>query len=104
MMQVQADVGISVESAADITKELADIALLDKSIEVIRDGVMEGRKTFMNTLKYIFIATSANFGNMLSMAVASFILPFLPLLATQVLLNNFLSDIPALAIGTITRH
>ena len=95
-----ADVGISVDSAADITKELADIVLLDKSLEVIRDGVMEGRKTFMNTLKYIFITTSANFGNMLSMAVASLMLPFLPLLATQVLLNNFLSDIPALAIGS----
>ena len=95
-----ADVGISVDSAADITKEVADIVLLDKSIEVIRDGVIEGRKTFMNTLKYIFITTSANFGNMLSMAVASLILPFLPLLAAQVLLNNFLSDIPALAIGS----
>jgi Mg2+-importing ATPase len=94
-----ADVGISVDTAADITKDVADIVLLDKSIDVIRDGVMEGRKTFMNTLKYIFITTSANFGNMLSMAVASLILPFLPLLATQVLLNNFLSDIPALAIG-----
>jgi Mg2+-importing ATPase len=95
-----ADVGISVESAADITKEVADIVLLDKSIEVIRDGVIEGRKTFMNTLKYIFITTSANFGNMLSMAAASLVLPFLPLLAAQVLLNNFLSDIPALAIGS----
>lgn len=95
-----ADVGISVDTAADITKDVADIVLLDKSIEVIWDGVMEGRKTFMNTLKYIFITTSANFGNMLSMAVASLILPFLPLLAAQVLLNNFLSDLPALAIGT----
>lgn len=95
-----ADVGISVDTAADIAKEVADIVLLDKSIEVIRDGVMEGRKTFMNTLKYIFVNTSANFGNMVSMAVASLILPFLPLLAAQVLLNNFLSDIPAMAIGT----
>ena len=94
-----ADIGISVESAADITKELADIVLLDKSIEAISEGVMEGRKTFANTLKYIFITTSANFGNMLSMAAASLILPFLPLLASQVLLNNFLSDIPAMAIG-----
>lgn len=95
-----ADVGISVDSASDIAKEVADIVLLDKSIDVIYDGVIEGRKTFINTMKYIYVNTSANFGNMLSMAVASLLLPFLPLLATQVLLNNFLSDIPALAIGT----
>lgn len=94
-----ADVGISVDTGSDISKETADIILLDKSIEVIKDGVMEGRRTFMNTLKYIFVTTSANFGNMLSMAAASLWLSFLPLLADQVLLNNFLSDIPALAIG-----
>lgn len=95
-----ADVGISVDSAADIAKEVADFVLLDKSIDVIREGVVEGRKTFMNTLKYIFVNTSANFGNMVSMAIVSLILPFLPLLASQVLLNNFLSDIPALTIGS----
>jgi Mg2+-importing ATPase len=94
-----ADVGISVDCGSDIAKEVADIVLLDKSIDVIKEGIMEGRRTFMNTLKYIFVTTSANFGNMLSMAAASLWLPFLPLLADQVLLNNFLSDIPALAIG-----
>lgn len=94
-----ADVGISVEGAVDVAREAADIVLLEPGLDVIRRGVEEGRVTFANSLKYIFTTTSANFGNMLSMAAASVVLPFLPLLAKQVLLNNFLSDIPALAIA-----
>jgi P-type Mg2+ transporter len=95
-----ADVGISVESAVDVAKEAADIVLLERDLGVLIEGVREGRRTFANTLKYIFITTSANFGNMLSMAGASLFLPFLPLLPTQILLNNFLSDFPAMAIAT----
>ncbi len=95
-----ADVGISIENAVDVAKEAADLVLLDRNIDVIREGVIEGRKTFMNTLKYIFVTTSANFGNMFSMAIASLILPFLPLLPVQILLNNFLSDLPAISIAS----
>jgi Mg2+-importing ATPase len=95
-----ADVGISVDSAVDVAKEAADIVLLERDLGVLIEGVREGRRTFANTLKYIFITTSANFGNMLSMAGASLFLPFLPLLPTQILLNNFLSDFPAMAIAT----
>jgi Mg2+-importing ATPase len=95
-----ADVGISVSTAVDVAKEAAVIVLTEKNIDVILSGVMEGRRTFMNTLKYIFVTTSANFGNMFSMALASLFLPFLPLLPVQILLNNFLSDIPALAIAS----
>jgi Mg2+-importing ATPase len=95
-----ADVGISVESAVDVAKEAAEIVLLERDLGVLIEGVREGRRTFANTLKYIFITTSANFGNMLSMAGASLFLPFLPLLPTQILLNNFLSDFPAMAIAT----
>lgn len=94
-----ADVGISVDTAVDVAKEAADFVLLKHNLDVIRRGVEEGRHTFANTIKYIFIATSANFGNMLSMALASLYLPFLPLLAKQILLNNFLSDIPAMGIA-----
>lgn len=94
-----ADVGISVDQAVDVAKEAADIVLLRHDLEVLRDGIDEGRHTFANTLKYIFITTSANFGNMISMALATVFLPFLPLLAKQILLNNFLSDIPAVAIA-----
>jgi Mg2+-importing ATPase len=94
-----ADVGISVDSAVDVAKEAADIVLLERDLGVLIEGVREGRRTFANTLKYIFITTSANFGNMLSMAGASLFLPFLPLLPTQILLNNFLSDFPAMAIA-----
>jgi Mg2+-importing ATPase len=94
-----ADVGISVESAADVARESADLVLLEHDLEVLRRGILLGRTTFANTLKYIHITTSANFGNMVSMAVASLFLPFLPLLAPQILLNNFLSDIPAMAIA-----
>lgn len=94
-----ADVGISVEKAADVAKEAADFVLLRQDLGVLRAGIEEGRRTFANTLKYIFTTTSANFGNMVSMAGASLFLPFLPLLAKQILLNNFLSDIPAVGIA-----
>jgi P-type Mg2+ transporter len=95
-----ADVGISVDQAVDVAKQSADIVLLKRDLDVLRLGVESGRRTFANTLKYISITTSANFGNMLSMALATPFLPFLPLLAKQILLNNFLSDIPSIAIST----
>jgi len=95
-----ADVGISVNSAVDVAKEAATIVLLEKDLSVLAAGVREGRKTFANTLKYIYMTTSANFGNMFSMAGAALFLPFLPLLPKQILLNNFLTDFPAMAIST----
>ncbi len=95
-----ADVGISVNSAVDVAKEAASILLLEKDLDALADGVREGRTTFANTLKYIFLTTSANFGNMFSMAGAALFLPFLPLLPKQILLNNFLTDFPAMAIAT----
>jgi Mg2+-importing ATPase len=94
-----ADVGISVDTAVDVAKEAADIVLLAHDLRVLLDGVREGRRTFANTLKYIYTTTSANFGNMLSMAGASLLLPFLPLLPKQILLNNLLSDVPSLAVA-----
>jgi Mg2+-importing ATPase len=94
-----ADVGISVDQAVDVAKEAADFVLLEHDLKVLSDGIEEGRRTFANTQKYIFITTSANFGNMLSIAGASLFLPFLPLLPKQILLNNFLSDVPALMIS-----
>ena len=94
-----ADVGISVQGAVDIARESADVVLLQRGLAVVRRGVEDGRRTFANTLKYICITTSANFGNMLSMAIATPLLPFLPLAAKQILLNNFLSDIPSIAIS-----
>ena len=95
-----ADVGISVETAVDVARESADIILLDRDLDVLRSGVEDGRRTFANTLKYISITTSANFGNMVSMALAAPLLPFLPLAAKQILLNNFLSDVPSIAISS----
>jgi Mg2+-importing ATPase len=94
-----ADVGISVDRAVDVAKEAADIVLLEHELAVLHVGIVEGRKTFANTVKYIFATTSANFGNMLSMAAAALFLPFLPLLAKQILLNNFLSDVPSVFIA-----
>jgi Mg2+-importing ATPase len=95
-----ADVGISVDSAVDVAKEAADIVLLEKDLGVLVQGLYEGRRTFANTLKYVFMATSANFGNMFSMAGASLFLPFLPLLPKQILLTNLLTDFPEMTIAT----
>lgn len=95
-----ADVGISVNNAVDIAKESADLILLKKSLLVLEDGVLEGRKTFGNILKYIKMGASSNFGNMFSMTGASLLLPFLPMLPIQVLLNNFLYDVSQVAIPT----
>lgn len=94
------DVGISVNTAVDVAKEAADIVLLKKELGALKDGVIEGRKTFANTLKYVFMATSANFGNMFSVAGASLFLPFLPMLPKQILLTNLLTDFPEMAIAT----
>jgi Mg2+-importing ATPase len=88
-----------VDKAVDVAKEAADFVLLKPDLDVLRQGIEEGRMTFANSLKYVFTTTSANFGNMLSMAGASALLPFLPLLAKQILLNNFLSDFPAVTIA-----
>jgi Mg2+-importing ATPase len=95
-----ADVGISVDTAVDVAKDAADFVLLKQDLGILKEGIDEGRITFANTLKYILTTTSANFGNMFSMAAASLFLPFLPLLAPQILLNNFLSDIPGTTIAT----
>ena len=95
-----ADVGISVDSAVDVAKQAAAIVLLDKDLGVLLDGVRQGRRTFANTMKYVFTTTSASFGNVLSMAIASVVLPFLPLTAAQILLLNFLTDLPATTIAT----
>jgi Mg2+-importing ATPase len=97
-----ADTSLSVEQAVDVAREAADFVLLERGLDVIRRGIEEGRKTFANTLKYVLITTSANLGNMVSMAAASLFLPFLPLTAGQILLNNFLSDIPAIGIADDT--
>ncbi len=94
-----ADTSLSVQGAVDVAREAADFVLLDRDLDVIRRGIEEGRRTFANTLKYILTTTSANLGNMISMAVASLFLPFLPLLAGQILLNNFLSDVPAVGLA-----
>lgn len=94
-----ADVSISVEGAVDVAKEAADLVLLRPDLSVLARGIRLGRVTFANTLKYILMTESANLGNMLSMAAASLFLPFFPLLASQILLNNFLSDLPAFAMA-----
>jgi Mg2+-importing ATPase len=95
-----ADVGISVANAVDVAKEAADLVLLKQDLDVLREGIVKGRKTFANTLKYVFMATSANFGNMFSMAGASLFLPFLPMLPKQILLINFLTDLPEMTIAS----
>jgi P-type Mg2+ transporter len=94
-----ADVGISVDTAVDVAKEAADIVLLSQSLDVLGTGIRSGRITFANTMKYIFMATSANFGNMFSMAGISLFLPFLPLLPKQILLTNVMTDIPEMTIA-----
>ena len=94
-----ADTSLSVEGAVAVAREAADFVLLERDLDVIRRGIEEGRRTFANTLKYVLTTTSANLGNMISMAVVSLFLPFLPLLASQILLNNFLSDVPAVGIA-----
>ena len=95
-----ADVGFSVEGAVDVAKATADIVLLEKDLSVLVDGVRIGRRVFANTLKYVHVTTSANFGNMLSLAAATLVLPFLPLLPLQILVLNFLSDVPGMTIAT----
>ncbi len=95
-----ADVGISVDTATDVAKDAADIILLEKDLGVLADGVTEGRRIFANTIKYVLMGTSSNFGNMFSAAAASAVLPFLPLLPSQILLNNLLYDTSQLTIPT----
>jgi Mg2+-importing ATPase len=93
-----ADIGISVDSAVDVAKGAAQLVLLEHDLEVLHEGVMEGRRTFGNVMKYILMATSSNFGNMFSMAGAALILPFLPMLPMQILLNNLLYDVSEMAL------
>ena len=95
-----ADVGISVSSAVDVARDAADIILLERGLGVLHQGILEGRKAFGNVMKYLLMGTSSNFGNMLSMAGASLFLPFLPMLPTQILLNNFLYDMAQVTIPT----
>ena len=95
-----ADVGISVSNAVDVAREAADFVLMEKDLMVLVDGIKEGRKTFANTLKYIFINTGSTFGNMFSVAIASFLLPFLPMLPKQILLLNFITSFPFLSVAS----
>jgi Mg2+-importing ATPase len=97
-----ADVGISVSSATDVAKDAADFILLKPGLEVLHAGIIEGRKSFGNVMKYLLMGTSSNFGNMFSMAAAVLFLPFLPMLPTQILLNNFLYDLAQVTIPTDT--
>ena len=94
-----ADTSLAVDSAVDVAREAADFVLLKRGLDVIRRGIEEGRKTFANTIKYVLMTTSANLGNMVSLAAASLFLPFLPMTSAQILLENFLSDIPAVGIA-----
>jgi Mg2+-importing ATPase len=95
-----ADVGISVAQATDVAREAAQIILVERSLRVLHEGIVEGRKSFGNVMKYLLMGTSSNFGNMFSMAAASLFLPFLPMLPTQILLNNFLYDLAQVTIPT----
>lgn len=95
-----ADVGISVDNAVDVAREAADFVLTENDLSVLSNGIQEGRKTFANTLKYIYINTGSTFGNMFSMAAASLMLPFLPMLPKQILLTNFLTDFPFLTVSS----
>ncbi len=95
-----ADVGISVDSATDVAKDAADIILLEQDLAVLADGVAEGRRIFANTIKYVLMGSSSNFGNMFSITVAAAFLPFLPMLPFQILLNNLLYDTSQMAIPT----
>jgi Mg2+-importing ATPase len=95
-----ADVGISVSTAVDVAKDAADVILMEPGLGVLHAGIIEGRTAFGNTMKYLLMGTSSNFGNMFSMAVASIALPFLPMLPTQILLNNFLYDVAQVTIPT----
>ncbi len=95
-----ADIGVSVDNAVDVAREAADFVLMEKDLSVLIEGIKEGRKTFANTLKYIFINTGSTFGNMFSVAIASLLLPFLPMLPKQILLTNFITDFPYLSIAS----
>lgn len=95
-----ADIGISVDGAVDAARQAADMILLERDLSVLLDGVYAGRRTFANTMKYILMATSANFGNMFSMACAALVMPFLPLLPKQILLTNLLTDLPEMAMSS----
>ena len=95
-----ADVGISVSSAVEVAREAADIILIERNLRVLHEGILEGRRSSGNVMKYLLMGTSSNFGNMFSMAAASLFLPFLPMLPTQILLNNFLYDLAQVTIPT----
>src|ERR1019366_3562707 len=95
-----ADVGISVSTAVDVARDAADIILVEPGLGILHAGILEGRKAFGNVMKYLLMGTSSNFGNMFSMAGASMLLPFLPMLPTQILLNNFLYDLAQITIPT----